>query len=100
MQKCAQDGFNWEHFILFPVFCFALTHLRFALKITEIWILTGNHNANKQLPKDPASFNNTLLAESTVNALRIRYTILPYIYNELFRVSSKGGSVSKALFFE
>jgi lysosomal alpha-glucosidase len=50
--------------------------------------------------KDPASYGNKTLEDSTRNVLRIRYTILPYIYTMFYHVHSKGGSVARPLFFE
>lgn len=52
------------------------------------------------MPKDPASFKNKTLEDSTRNALNLRYEILPYIYTTMYHVNQMGGTAIKALFFE
>jgi alpha-glucosidase (family GH31 glycosyl hydrolase) len=71
------------------------------------WIQLGafhtfsrNHNANKNVDKDPAYFNNSQLTKSTRDVLTIRYELLPHMYTLMYESTRDGGSVIKALFFE
>ncbi len=50
--------------------------------------------------QDPAYFNDDTLTISTINALNIRYTLLPYIYTLFFKSHVKGGAVIRPLVFE
>ena len=52
------------------------------------------------MPKDPASFNSRDLEDSTRDVLKIRYTLLPYIYTRFYEIHLKGGSAIRPLFFE
>ncbi|RNA26970.1 Sucrase, partial [Brachionus plicatilis] len=70
------------------------------LQLGSFYTFSRNHNANGNLPKDPASFKNKTLEDSTRKALELRYQLLPYIYTLMYHVSQNGGTAIKALFFE
>lgn len=70
------------------------------LQLGAFYTFSRSHNANQNIEKDPASFKNKILEDSTREALKIRYSILPFIYTLLYKVNKNGGTVLRPLSFE
>lgn len=49
--------------------------------------------------QDPVAMGD-LVIQSTKNALKIRYRLLPYLYTLFFRAHKFGETVARPLFFE
>jgi alpha-glucosidase (family GH31 glycosyl hydrolase) len=58
-----------------------------------------NHNGRDTVSQEPYSLGNYTLT-STKRALALRYSLIRYLYTQLFLVSLNGGTVFKPLFFE
>jgi len=70
------------------------------LQLGSFYTFTRSHNANNQRDKDPASFKNKLLEDSTRDVLKIRYSLLPYVYTKFYLINQNGGTFLRPLFFE
>ncbi|ESP05175.1 hypothetical protein LOTGIDRAFT_227855 [Lottia gigantea] len=75
-------------------------------ELCERWMQLGafytynrNHNGLNNKPQDPAAFGAEV-ASSSRKALRIRYSLLPYLYTLFFNVNQRGGTVIRGLFHE
>ncbi len=61
--------------------------------------MLGNHNNDVAKDQDPAVFSQR--AQDIIkNALNMRYTLLPYLYNLFLRSTLYGETVVRPLFFE
>lgn len=58
-----------------------------------------NHNAIDTRDQDPAVWGPEI-AESSKNALLVRYTLLPYLYTLFYHSVTNGGTVARALWHE
>ena len=58
-----------------------------------------SHSADDTRPHEPWSFGGNVL-NITRHYLRLRYSLMPYIYTAFFRTESEGEPVMKPLFFE
>jgi alpha-glucosidase (family GH31 glycosyl hydrolase) len=70
------------------------------LQLGAFYPFSRNHNAWKQKDKDPVAFNDESLIKSTVEALNIRYSILPFMYTLFYKSHIHGGPVALPLNFE
>lgn len=70
------------------------------LQLGAFYPYSRNHNSQNGVSKDPASYKNKTLEDSTREALRIRYTILPFMYTLFYRSHLHGGTVARPLLFE
>ncbi len=58
-----------------------------------------NHNGKGYADQDPGAYGPEVAA-SVRTALRIRYTLLPYLYTLFFQHYAEGGTVARALWHE
>lgn len=68
---------------------------------TQVAVFYGfmrNHNGKGFVPQDPASFPDPYQTYMR-DAIRLRYTLLPYLYTQFFRVHLEGGMVLRPLSF-
>ncbi|XP_033209375.1 lysosomal alpha-glucosidase-like isoform X2 [Belonocnema kinseyi] len=70
------------------------------------WVQVGafypfarNHNSDDTTEQDPVKMGE-LVVNSTRISLRIRYSLLPYLYTLFFRAHKFGETVARPLFFE
>ncbi|XP_050403277.1 maltase-glucoamylase [Patella vulgata] len=75
-------------------------------ELCERWMQVGafytysrNHNGLNNRPQDPAAFGPAVAASSR-NVLRIRYSLLPYLYTLFYKVNIQGGTVIRSLLHE
>ena len=57
-----------------------------------------NHNTDDGIDQDPVSLGEDVVSAS-VKALRIRYSLLPYLYSLFVRAHLSGHPVARPLFF-
>ncbi|CAN7938136.1 unnamed protein product, partial [Ixodes hexagonus] len=81
-------------------------HLNTTLELCARWHALGafypfsrNHNTNDGLDQDPYSMG-PLVIEVARSMLRVRYTLLPYLYTLFYRSHVFGETVARPLFFE
>nr|XP_032830840.1 maltase-glucoamylase, intestinal-like [Petromyzon marinus]XP_032830841.1 maltase-glucoamylase, intestinal-like [Petromyzon marinus]XP_032830843.1 maltase-glucoamylase, intestinal-like [Petromyzon marinus]XP_032830844.1 maltase-glucoamylase, intestinal-like [Petromyzon marinus]XP_032830845.1 maltase-glucoamylase, intestinal-like [Petromyzon marinus]XP_032830846.1 maltase-glucoamylase, intestinal-like [Petromyzon marinus]XP_032830847.1 maltase-glucoamylase, intestinal-like [Petromyzon marinu len=71
------------------------------MQVGAFYPFCRNHNAETYQHQDPASFGaNSLLVNSSISALTIRYTLLPYLYTLFHHVHTQGGTVVRPLLHE
>ncbi|GAB6021373.1 hypothetical protein CHUAL_003981 [Chamberlinius hualienensis] len=58
-----------------------------------------NHNEIDTIDQDPAAMGPEMVSIFK-NAFNLRYTILPFMYTQFYRVTTRGGTVIRPLFFE
>lgn len=69
------------------------------MQLGAFYPFSRNHNSLDQRDQDPAAFGQQLIVASK-EALRVRYTLLPYLYTLLNNAHRKGNSVARPLFFQ
>merc|ERR1712136_359700 len=65
-------------------------------QVGAFYPFSRNHNAADMIPQHPTVFGEEVI-KSTIDALNIRYSILPYIYTHLYQVNLQGGTIFRAL---
>lgn len=68
-------------------------------QIGAFYPYSRNHNVWKEIDQDPAVWSQASI-DSTINALNIRYTILPYYYTLFYKSHVNGNLVIRGLFQE
>ncbi|XP_063595395.1 maltase-glucoamylase-like [Penaeus indicus] len=68
------------------------------MELGAFYPYSRNHNTLGAIDHDPGLWPS--VAESSRKALRIRYTLLPYLYTLHFLAATKGSTVVRPLFFE
>ncbi|CAH2008235.1 unnamed protein product [Acanthoscelides obtectus] len=69
------------------------------MQLGAFYPFSRNHNTDDGIDQDPVAMGN-LVVSSSKNALRIRYSLLPYLYTLFFKAYKYGETVSRPLFFE
>ncbi|XP_032365998.1 maltase-glucoamylase, intestinal [Etheostoma spectabile] len=71
------------------------------MQVGAFYPFSRNHNAEGYKPQDPAAFGpNSLLVESSKHYLRIRYTLLPYLYTLFYKAHTTGETVVRPVMHE
>jgi alpha-glucosidase (family GH31 glycosyl hydrolase) len=68
-------------------------------QLGSFYPFSRNHNAIFNTEQDPGFFG-AAVANSTRTALRIRYTLLPYLYTLFYNHNIRGDTVARALWHE
>lgn len=76
------------------------------VKLCQRWMELGafypfsrNHNTDDAIDQDPVALGPDVVIAS-LNALYVRYQLLPYLYTLFFRAHVSGTTVARPLFFE
>lgn len=69
------------------------------MQLGAFYPFSRNHNSDDTIEQDPVVMGD-LVVQSSKNALRIRYRLLPYLYTLFFRAHKFGETVIRPLFFE
>ncbi|XP_029161995.1 lysosomal alpha-glucosidase-like [Nylanderia fulva] len=69
------------------------------MQLGAFYPFSRNHNSDSTIEQDPVAMGD-LVVQSSKNALRIRYRLLPYLYTLFFRAHKFGETVARPLFFE
>ncbi|CAL1679999.1 unnamed protein product [Lasius platythorax] len=69
------------------------------MQLGAFYPFSRNHNSDSTIEQDPVAMGD-LVVQSSKNALRIRYRLLPYLYTLFFRAHKFGETVIRPLFFE
>uniref|UniRef100_A0A8D0AIN6 Maltase n=1 Tax=Sander lucioperca TaxID=283035 RepID=A0A8D0AIN6_SANLU len=71
------------------------------MQVGAFYPFSRNHNAEGYKPQDPAVFGlNSMLVESSKHYLRIRYTLLPYLYTLFYKAHTTGETVVRPVMHE
>ncbi|KAG8523333.1 putative maltase-glucoamylase 2, partial [Galemys pyrenaicus] len=71
------------------------------MQLGAFYPLSRNYNGPGFRDQDPAAFgNDSLLLTSSRHYLRIRYTLLPYLYTLFYRAHTRGDTVARPLVHE
>ncbi|XP_044534936.1 maltase-glucoamylase, intestinal-like [Gracilinanus agilis] len=71
------------------------------MQLGAFYPLSRNHNGPGFVDQDPAAFGrNSVLLNSAIHYLNIRYNLLPYLYTLFFRAHSRGNTVARPLVHE
>ncbi|XP_043925917.1 maltase-glucoamylase, intestinal-like [Protopterus annectens] len=71
------------------------------MQVGAFYPFARNHNAEGYEPQDPAKFGaNSALVESSRRYLKIRYTLLPYLYTLFYYAHTRGDTVVRPLLHE
>eukprot|EP00808_Paulinella_micropora_P029188 g1720.t1 len=66
------------------------------LQLATFYPLMRNHNARNALAQEPYAFGEPALS-SNIKSLRLRYSLLPYLYTAFYRARLNGGGVVESL---
>ena len=69
------------------------------MELGAFYPFSRNHNAIGNIEQDPGAFGPEV-AESSKNALLIRYTLLPYLYTLFYHHNTRGDTVVRAFWHE
>ncbi|KAG1651834.1 Lysosomal alpha-glucosidase [Nymphon striatum] len=69
------------------------------MELGAFYPFSRNHNTDDGIAQDPLAFG-TAIANSSKQALTIRYTLLPYLYTLFYRSHVYGETVARPMFFE
>ncbi|XP_012576239.1 PREDICTED: maltase-glucoamylase, intestinal [Condylura cristata] len=71
------------------------------MQLGAFYPFSRNHNGQGYKAQDPASFGDeSVLLASSRNYLRIRYTLLPYLYTLFYQAHTQGSTVARPLVHE
>uniref|UniRef100_F6Z3Y3 Glycoside hydrolase family 31 TIM barrel domain-containing protein n=1 Tax=Monodelphis domestica TaxID=13616 RepID=F6Z3Y3_MONDO len=71
------------------------------MQLGAFYPLSRNHNGPGLMDQDPAAFGrNSVLLNSAIHYLNIRYNLLPYLYTLFFRAHFRGDTVARPLVHE
>lgn len=71
------------------------------MQVGAFYPFSRNHNAQGYKPQDPAAYGPTsLLVQSSVHYLTIRYTLLPFLYTLFFKAHIAGETVVRPVMNE
>ncbi|XP_038549707.1 maltase-glucoamylase, intestinal [Micropterus salmoides] len=71
------------------------------MQVGAFYPFSRNHNAQGYKPQDPAAFGPTsMLVESSKRYLKIRYTLLPYLYTLFYKAHTTGDTVVRPVMHE
>ncbi|XP_044058887.1 maltase-glucoamylase, intestinal [Siniperca chuatsi] len=71
------------------------------MQVGAFYPFSRNHNAQGYKPQDPAAFGpGSTLVESSKHYLRIRYTLLPYLYTLFYKAHTTGETVVRPVMHE
>nr|XP_019950458.1 PREDICTED: maltase-glucoamylase, intestinal-like [Paralichthys olivaceus] len=71
------------------------------MQVGAFYPFSRNHNAQGYKPQDPAEFGaGSMLVESSKHYLRIRYTLLPYLYTLFYKAHTTGETVVRPVMHE
>ncbi|ODM93071.1 Maltase-glucoamylase, intestinal [Orchesella cincta] len=69
------------------------------MELGAFYPFSRNHNGIDYVDQDPGAWG-AAIAESSKNALLVRYTLLPYLYTLFFRSVTEGNTVARALWHQ
>uniref|UniRef100_H0YZ95 alpha-glucosidase n=1 Tax=Taeniopygia guttata TaxID=59729 RepID=H0YZ95_TAEGU len=69
------------------------------MQLGSFYPFSRNHNSEGNIEQDPAVFGDTF-AEISRDTLRIRYSLLPYLYTLFYESHVHGGTVARSLMHE
>ncbi|XP_062242243.1 sucrase-isomaltase, intestinal [Platichthys flesus] len=71
------------------------------MQVGAFYPFSRNHNAQGYKPQDPAWYGNgSALVETSKHYLRIRYTLLPYLYTLFYKAHTTGETVVRPVMHE
>ncbi|XP_019347375.2 sucrase-isomaltase, intestinal [Alligator mississippiensis] len=71
------------------------------MQVGAFYPFSRNHNAEYNIPQDPAAFGaDSLLVRTSRHYLNIRYTLLPYLYTLFYKAHTQGSTVVRPLLHE
>uniref|UniRef100_A0A4W6E7F6 alpha-glucosidase n=1 Tax=Lates calcarifer TaxID=8187 RepID=A0A4W6E7F6_LATCA len=71
------------------------------MQVGAFYPFSRNHNAQGYKPQDPAAYGaDSTLVESSKHYLRIRYTLLPYLYTLFYKAHTTGETVVRPVMNE
>ncbi|XP_028274772.1 maltase-glucoamylase, intestinal [Parambassis ranga] len=71
------------------------------MQVGAFYPFSRNHNAQGYEPQDPAAYGaGSTLVESSKHYLRIRYTLLPYLYTLFYKAHTTGETVVRPVMHE
>nr|XP_046244835.1 maltase-glucoamylase, intestinal [Scatophagus argus] len=71
------------------------------MQVGAFYPFSRNHNAEGYKPQDPAAYGaESLLVASSKHYLRIRYTLLPYLYTLFYKAHTTGETVVRPVMHE
>uniref|UniRef100_A0A8C2ZM00 alpha-glucosidase n=1 Tax=Cyclopterus lumpus TaxID=8103 RepID=A0A8C2ZM00_CYCLU len=71
------------------------------MQVGAFYPFSRNHNAQGYKPQDPAAFGpDSTLVKSSRHYLRIRYTLLPYLYTLFYKAHTTGETVVRPVMHE
>ncbi|XP_040043098.2 sucrase-isomaltase, intestinal [Gasterosteus aculeatus] len=71
------------------------------MQVGAFYPFSRNHNAQGYKPQDPAAYGaDSTLVKSSIHYLRIRYTLLPYLYTLFYKAHTTGETVVRPVMHE
>ncbi|XP_017279452.1 maltase-glucoamylase, intestinal [Kryptolebias marmoratus] len=71
------------------------------MQVGAFYPFSRNHNAQGYKPQDPAAYGaDSVLVQSSKHYLRIRYTLLPYLYTLFYKAHTTGETVVRPVLHE
>ncbi|KAM6932993.1 sucrase-isomaltase, intestinal [Xenentodon cancila] len=71
------------------------------MQVGAFYPFSRNHNAEGFAPQDPAAYGaDSLLVNTAIHYLKIRYTLLPYLYTLFYKAHTEGDTVVRPVLHE